>query len=427
MWGRIRRLITILLTVVALFFVFGLILSKLGIVPPTGSKEPPKFLDRFTVQQSDYFADIAHLPSCSSNNELFTEPPIALTDFNEITPLGLLSPTAHVFPAPHLYLRIKTVGGQADGLPVEVPVVAPAKLTVTNVKYIEANNKPEFNDGFVSFGVCREFKAYFDHLKTFSPKIQDAFDKAKVQQCSRYSLSYQSPIGTVDYELCQKRVKVELEKGEAIGTAGGGEGQKAFDFGAVDQRIQPAVFAKPERWATRKQWAYAVCPLDYYQEPLKSQLKSRLGGETTGGKVSSLPCGEVVQDKVGTALGVWVAPGTDEIEHDPPHLALVKHHLEIDKLAFSVGDGAAKGGLNMGLYTFQPKESGSINRHFGTLSADNLAYCYETDDRYNWQRGSKVAILISMPSEETLRIQKYSQDRCGDGPWVLDQPAEFVR
>lgn len=397
-------------------------------MPPPDSKQPPKFLSRFAVQQSDYFADTANLPECGARQELLALPPLKLEDFTAITPLGLLSPTSHVFPSPHLYLIVRRVTpNDPQGLPAEVPVVAPADLTITNVKYIEAKGRPEFNDGFVSFGVCREFKAYFDHLKTFAPKIQAAFDKARIKSCSEYSLSYPQPIGNVDYKLCQKRVEVALKQGEPIGTAGGGEGQMAFDMGALDQRVAPKQFANPSRWEDRKQLAYSVCPLDYFPEALKIQLKERLGGSGQKGEIRNAPCGEVVQDVPGTAMGAWVPPGTEGIVHDPPHLALVHDYIEPGYLVFSMGDSAQSAGLPRGKYTFLPKNEGKINRHFKDIAADGTVYCFETVNLYQYQSRQAVAVLLIMPTPETLLIQKLDTAACGAGPWLMGNAVTFER
>lgn len=428
MWAKLLKLLLTLVAIICLFFIFGLIMSKLGLVPKPGSKQPPKFLEKFTVLQSDYFADASSLPTCGSKKELLTTSPIKLADFTHITPLGLLAPTAHVFPAPHLYLKIRTENDVPDGLPVEVPVYAPSDLTVTNVKFIEAANKPEFNDGFVGFGVCKEFKVYFDHVKSFSPKIQEAYDKSRIKQCSEYSLSYQSPIGKVDYKLCQKKVSVQLKAGDLIGTAGGGEGQKAFDFGAVDKRVAPKQFANPDRWKSRNQWAYAVCPLDYFPSNLADQLKAKLGGDTSTGRVTGIDCGEVVQDQIGTAMGVWVAPGTVEIEHDPPHLALAHGFVEPQTLAFSMGDSAQSAGLPKGLYTFTPTTDETlVNRHFKNIKPDGQVYCFDTVDRYLPQSSAGVSILLTMPEAQNLEIQKLDSSKCGLGPWQMSQPAKFMR
>lgn len=427
MWRKMLKILLIFGLLVLVLFILIFIIFSGGYFSSANKNQPPKFLERFTVQQSDYFADTSYLPSCGAHRELLSLSPIALDDFTAITPLGLLAPTAHVFPAPHLYLRIRTVNDTPDGIPVEVPVVAPADLTVTNVKFIEAAGRPEFNDGFVSFGVCKEFKVYFDHMKTFSPKIQNAFDKSRIKQCSEYTLSYQSPIGEVDYKLCQKKVKVALKKGELMGTAGGGKGQQAFDFGAVDKRITPHQFANPSRWETRKQWAYSVCPLDYYSEPLKGQLKARLGGDGKSGKITKAACGEVVQDVPNTAMGVWVPPETDVINHDPPHLALAHGFIEPQYQLFSMGDSAQRAGLPRGLYTFLPTDHGVVNRSFKDITADGQVYCFETEDNYNHQQRQRVNILVTMPNAESLHIQKLNTESCGSGPWTIDSAALFVR
>jgi hypothetical protein len=66
--------------------------------PPVRSIEPPS-RERVNRYSYGYFDDVSHLPSCGDKKEFFTTLPLALDSFTAIDPLGLLSPTAHVFPA----------------------------------------------------------------------------------------------------------------------------------------------------------------------------------------------------------------------------------------------------------------------------------------------------------------------------------------
>lgn len=394
------------------------------------SNAPPSFLKNFVnFKDLDYFADISDLPSCGSNNQLFTQLPINPNDFGSITPLGLLAPTAHVFPTPHLYFNIRTQDPKKyDSLPVETDVLAPADIKITTIRFIEAKNKPDWSDGMVAFGVCREFKAYFDHVKNFSPKVKAAFDNKQLKSCEEYTLGYAPPIGNIDYKLCDAQVSLEVKKGEKIGTAGGGFGQRVFDFGSFDKRTTPAKFAKDERWATRQQLKSAVCGLDYFSDDLKIMLKERLGGQGLSGEVKGVGCGEVVQDIPGTAMGAWVTPDTREIHHDPPHIALVHDNIEPQYLVFSLGDSTSNIGLNAGKYVYLPKEEGTVNRHFKDLKPDGQVFCFDTEEVL-YSQGNKLptAILVTLADAERLMIGKHSSISCGSGPWKLDNFVEFIR
>jgi hypothetical protein len=379
-------------------------------------------------QEQDYFADVASLPSCGDKRNLFALSPLQLSDFTLITPLGLLSPTSHVFPSPHLYFNVRRINpANYNSLPVEVPVVAPADLRLTTIKFIEAKGKPDYNDGMVAFGICKEFKAYFDHLKTFAPKIKEAFDKAPLKRCDEYSLTYPQPTGKIDFKLCEKTVDVEIKNGEQIGTAGGGQGQLVLDFGSFDKRITPKQFANPKKWLGREHLVYISCSLDYYQEPLKGQLKERLGGFGQKGEIKGTDCGEVIQDVPGAAQGAWAPPGTEAFSHEPPYLALVHDYIEPQYLVFSMGDSAEKAGLPHGKYTFLPKNDGLVNRHFKDIKSDGKVYCFETEDLYQANQRIPVTILLNLPAPEKLRIQKLNATTCGSGPWTLTNFVEFER
>lgn len=381
---------------------------------------------RLNIQQ-DYFTDVAGFPSCGNAKELFSLSPLQLEDFTFITPLGLLSPTAHVFPSPHLYFNVRKLNpNNYDSLPVEVPVIAPTDITIFTIKHIEAKGRPDYDDSMFTFGVCTEVKAYFDHLKTLAPKIKEAFEKAPITRCDEYSLSYPRE-GKIDFKLCEKSVNVKIPKDEQVGTAGGGEGQKVFDFGVFDKRVTAKQFANPKRWVGREHFVYLSCALDYYSEPLRSKLKERLGGFGQKGEVKGVDCGEVIQDVSGTAMGAWVPPGTDAISHEPPYLALVHDYIEPQYLVFSMGDSAEKAGLPHGKYTFLPRNEGFVNRHFRDVKSDDNIYCFETEDTYEPNVKPKVNILLTMLTPEKLRIEKLNSPECGSGPWQMKNYVEFER
>lgn len=408
------------------------LLITVTIFKPTGESKLPTFKtdhgsQKDTNDTHNYFDDVSDLPSCGDKKEFFTTLPLSLDSFTTIDPLGLLSPTAHVFPAPHLYFRIKGAGGSFEAAVLKFPLYAPADSTVTEIALIHAINKPELvDDAAVYFSPCSQFKAYFDHVVDLSPNLKDAFDKAPIDQCNEYTLTYRS--GPVNWKHCRKRVSVKVSEGELIGYAGGGQAQAALDFGAYDARIAPNNYANPKR-SFMPQLAYNVCPLDYFSEELERKLRDRLGGVSPTSFYSNTPiksptCGKVIQDVDGTAKGYWFTPATRS-DYEPSHLALVQGHIDQSQQAFSNGDSTKKSNLEMGLYFFEPRNSGFANRDFSEVKADGNIYCYETNNIY--QNGGLKTIIIQLTDPKRLKIEGLDIKSCGPGPWQMTNPTEFER
>ena len=387
--------------------------------------------ERFTQRDEDYndynyFEDVSHLPPCGDKKEFFTKLPLALDDFTTIDPLGLLSPTSHTFPAPHLYFRIKREGSSFESPVAKVPLYAPADITITKINLIQATNNPKFaDDAAVHFALCSEFKAYFDHVVYLAPKLQQAYDSASTDRCDEYTLTYKT--GPINWKKCDKNVNLKVSEGELIGYAGGGQGQVALDLGAFDSRIEPNNYVNPKR-GFRIELPYNVCPLDYFSQTLSGLYRARLGGYSRSGGIStSPPCGKVIQDIPGTAKGNWFAPGIDMTRsaHEPPHLALVQGHIDQYLQAFSNGESTKNSGLDFAIYYFTPQDSGLVNRDFAQVKPDGNVYCYDTKN--NYKNDEPTTIIIQLTDSETLKIEGLDTTGCGSGPWSFSNPAEFER
>ncbi|MFY9484580.1 MAG: hypothetical protein WAP74_03085 [Patescibacteria group bacterium] len=377
----------------------------------------------------NYFNDVSKLSPCGDTREFFTTLPLALDDFRSIDPLGLLSPTAHVFPAPHLYFRIKLEQPNNFNSPVlKVPLYSPANLTITRINLIQATNKSEFaDDAAVHFSPCAEFKAYFDHVVDLAPKLQKAYDESSTDRCDEYTLTYKT--GPVNWKKCDKKVNLKISAGELIGYAGGGQGQAALDFAAFDKRIEPNIYANPKR-DFRNELPYAVCPLDYFPKLLSEQLKGKLGGLSDGARtndfVKSPTCGKVIHDIAGSVKGNWFLSGIDSSRiNDPPNLALVQGHIDQSLQYFSNGESTKKSNLDFALYYFEPQNSGFINRDFAQVKSDGNIYCYETKNSY--KNSELTAIIIQLTDPQRLMIQGLGSSNCGSGPWHMTNYTEFER
>lgn len=423
------KIIIIIIIVVLGFMGLGVVSMKLGINPPFSipKPQPPQFgQSQLQGQDEDYFADIATLPSCGDKKELFTVSPLKLTDFKGIVPLGTLAPTAHVLPTHHLFFHPRRVNhNNFNSLPAEVPAFSPGDITITEIKYTSSAQNPDLNDGVIIFTSCKEVKAYLDHFKTFSPALQKAFDEGELIRCDEYQRSYKK-FGTVTWKLCTKKVSLQVKAGEQLGTAGGGEGQMVFDFGVHDKRVPPATFANLKSWKGQEQKQYTVCPLDYYTPQLKEQLKSRLGTPEQSKRRTAEPvCGTANWDLPGTAQGVWLAKGEEQVAHENPHLALAYDNTDPAIGIISMGLSGESKNFSWGAYNFKPQDSGLVNRHFKDIKADGNIYCFETEDTYH--NNAQTAIILEMPTSETLKIEKLNQTSCSLGGWKLTNYVEFKR
>lgn len=362
------------------------------------------------------------LPSCDRRTEFFSVSPLAPDDFHGVVPIGTLAPTGHVFPSPHLYLHVRRSDpNNFDSVPVEVPLVSPGDVVVTQITRVEAQERPDWSDSYVGFYACAEFKGYFDHVKTLAPRVWEAYNATAPTRCDRFSQTYE--FGEVNYTKCDTFVRLDVKAGESLGTAGGGSGQLALDFGAVDYRNDPHFFVDLGRWRYRPDMAYVACALDAYPPPLRDELKSRLGSNDRGIHRTIEPvCGTVAHDVEGTAMGVWFVNGTDELRHEAPHLALVSDNIEPQKLVFSVGTSVP--GF-FGKFLVNPKNSGLVDRPFRDMTTDDAVYCYEVNDTHGQRAGFTALVHLVTPTE--LRLEKRAEETCGAGPWPLKAPQVFVR
>ncbi len=381
------------------------------------------------------------IDSCSSTNEIFSVSPLALTDFTSIAPLGQFSPPAHIFPTNHIYLYLIRDGPpampNAMAPPAQVPVVAPGNITIFKIASQEyltylSSDRQDFKqhtDYAIDFASCNEVYSRFGHLSSLSDKIIS-------QLVEPYDSCTTSTFGYEITKICFKTVNIKLNAGDAIGTAGGQNGSGNLDFFTFDTRINNS-FANPARWVRNREDINTVCPLDYFTSSLVLAFKSRLG-DISGNKREIEPtCGEISQDIAGTAQGRWLLKGTAVIQSESPHLALAHGSVNPKKGVFSVGTSMTDKGLKSGQYYFDPTQSGFVNHDFNSLKADGNIYCYETKEsgfaQINGKNPSFAAstppttIIIQMPTDSTLRIEKLNQNTCGSGPWSFSNYGEYER
>lgn len=363
--------------------------------------------------------------SCTQAQTTFTAAPVDLDKLLNIAPLGNLNPSGHTFPTVHMYYFMeKTVPGDYSTASVSTNVYAPIDTKIYSISVSTRTDlDPDETDYSLYFRTCKDFEFYFIHVRSLSEKLQKYVENVNDNNCDEYST------GGRDFKNCKiDDLDIEVKSGETLGTAAGGVDASALDFGVIDYRIQPHVFANPERWeeAHRDDVFYRVCSTDYYEGELKQTLESKLKEPDGNPRTVEPICGTNAQDVPGTAQGIWFLSGIQDLNSEDPHIALVHDNFDPSIGAFSNGTSLEKIGIPSGTYIFNPEKSGKVNADFNLIEPGNEIYCYEVNRRYD-SPNQNFSILVQLPSEETLRLGKRSSSKCGTGPWTLNDYVEFVR
>lgn len=359
--------------------------------------------------------------SCTEENTTFIVSPIDVNNITSIVPLGNLNPSGHVFPTGHMYYNVKTETPNVFGSPtIEADLYAPIDATIDNMNVMtHTNANPPSTDYSINFRTCEDFTFYFIHVTSLSDKLLGEIDLQE-EDCNEYST------GGMDYKNCWKEVDLDVKAGEVIGTVGSGF-RSNFDFGVIDFRITPHTYANPERWEdTREDMFYKVCSTDYYTGKLKQTLESKLKDSCGNPRTIEPICGTIAQDVPGTAQGLWVLKGTDNVSGDDPHMALVHSNFDPSQGVFSIGTSLEDIGIISGTYNFDPEETGYTNLDFDLVKPGNQVYCYEIGGSFHGQDNS-FSILIQLVSKNTLRIGPYDSPACGSTTWELEEFVEFER
>jgi len=320
------------------------------------------------------------------------------TDFLAFRPLGWTSPPIHVFPAKHSNFALARPGET----PPKKPVYFPGDVWVREINSTEnmTSNKVGYS---IVFYPCREFKAYFMHLSSLSENLLTEL-KTGDTRCNSYET------GGTPIKLCRKETLVSVSSGELAGTSGDAAG---VDFGAVDYRTPPLGFANPDHYT--KEMLHYVSPVNYFTPEARAMFEKKLASyDGTVARTAEPRAGSYMQDIPGTAQGNWFTPGKSlatPFQQPDPFIALVYEYIDPTQPIFSVGNSVK--GLSMGVYSFTPRATGKVNRDFSQVAADGTIYCYDSFKTGKTAGGIGLRnpggiILLTMPTENTLKIEKQS-------------------
>lgn len=387
-------------------------LSSVSIASPTPAKTQTEG-KQTREEEPKHQQQTSRFPACGDKKEFFAVSHIPISTLQNIVPLGNLNPPGHTFPTNHLYFHLKGFSGDQSGS--NAPVIAPGDIWVTRIGSSEYTmGGRQVKDYKMDFSVCEKVRGYFIHLTSLSDNLLQSLGQPG--NCKEYDT------GGVHYKNCEKDLyasPIFVASGESIGAVGG-----SSDFGLADLRTPELVYANPKRWYEDP--LHRVCPLDYFTGDMKEQLKPLLGSSSAKRSMEPI-CGEVAQDRPGTAQGVWFVRDTVSTYPEDPHIALVHDTVDPLKGVFSVGTSMSAKGLNSGTYFFDPKVSGLVNRDFKDVIADGNIYCYDALAR-RFSGEVSMRMILKLTSPNTLQIEKQDAGACGSGPWSFSaNNLEFER
>ncbi|MFA5886517.1 MAG: hypothetical protein WC863_01910 [Patescibacteria group bacterium] len=368
------------LGIIIMLIVFGIIIND------AHKKDENKFDDKKGVGQEQNIALAENLPVCPADTSgLFTKPFMDGDKPDMIIPLGHSSLSGHVVPTDHVYPNNNIF------VP-DMPIYAPGRITLIWIEnkqmYYKETNEKVAPDYQLNFAPCRGINLTFIHLTKLSDKLSSAITEKVDSNCDD---SQKMDFGTrngapIYYKTCHpKFVQVTLEPGELIGYFGFtdrvGKSQVNFDIGIYDFNKPALAFVNPDRYYNETN--HTACFTDYYVPELRAKYEAKFGSnDNNNGQLSFLQrttepvCGQVMYDIAGTAAGSWFKNPLEKWNiTDQDALALIHDNLKPELVKMSMA------GITS--YTFTPTHSGTTNREFSEVNADNKIYYYQSDDNFD--------------------------------------------
>lgn len=321
-----KRGITIVIFLIISIFILGYFLGKSSKIEEnmqnsfskeTSQKNEENILNKYdspdkkqNQNQQEYISS-----GCKGSGAVnFTASPRPLEQLGFILPMGLTT-FQHITPIDHGYFyppnwkpeptleELKDVSAPADGIITEIQRMPDYFRTIKNQELKDYR--------LVLHHTCTFYSIYI-HLYQLSPKIEKEVLELKQSQ--------------------NKRVSIQVKAGEIIGKA------NAFDFSVHNDEITLNGFITPDFYKRESWKIHTVDFLDYFTEPLKSQLLEKNVRKVIprGGKID--------YDKKGRLIGNWFVENTNgyqgikQPEYWETHLAILPNAFDPSIFIISIGD-----------------------------------------------------------------------------------------
>ena len=257
--------------------------------------------DRIFIRPGD---KLGVYPCAEDNTRQFVSPIVNLESLTDIEPMGKMA-SSHVTPTDHLYVHWSQ---PAAG--VTEYVVAPADGQIVEISRFPSNASPRFDSSItipdyrmVLMHSC-SFFTIFIHLGELAPDI----------------IKQTGPISLGSQWFSTRTGPIDVKAGDPLSKINGSDG---LDWSVHDADVMLSGFVVPKHYIGVPWKVHTVDPFQFYKEPLKSQLLSKVVRKVEP------RAGKIDYDVEGTITGNWFLEGTDDYNGNTNEAAYWKGHIAI--------------------------------------------------------------------------------------------------
>ncbi|BFM48742.1 hypothetical protein [Marinomonas sp. THO17] len=367
---------------------------------------------------------------CPDNKDFFTHTLIQDNDLKAIIPLGEVGPSSHTLPVHHNYVNLIPLdeNDYSKGS-IAANVLAPFDGEVVAVEW-----NTEKNDWALHLRPCADIKMYLLHLRWLNPTLMNAIGSLEPEDTASFG----------DDPTRFKKVDIDVNAGDILGVAGG-PGITSFDLGLMDYQVPANDYVNPDRYdidsfiadlelfgnwteelvrAVIPDRLQQVCGLDYFIEPIQTELKNKLGSFMFAAAAEGIPpCQHHMRDVKGTMAGNWF--------QDPSVSWLSINEQEtLSATIYNIDPELSVIGLNQFLFPdlafdadwyFFPQPAGLVNRAFEEMDSTTRIFCYSGMKKGDEIFAGAMLALLSGTDKNELLIEYIPTDTCAD----LEVPFSF--
>ena len=291
--------------------------------PPKSTATPtPTTTPAMESQHDDQL--FGEYPCSEDGTLIFTSAIFPLHLITEILPMGKMNPNSgHVIPTDHLYIHRDVPLEEDDDY-----VVAPADGSIVEIQRFSQNRhldrdnplSPMVPDYRLIFMHSCTMFTIFIHLGELAPAVAEKVGQIPLN--GRWASSSSSK-------------PIEVKAGEPIAKYGATN----LDWSVHDADTTLSGFVVPEHYEREPWKIHTVDPFQFYSEPIKSDLLSKVP------RTVEPRAGKIDYDIEGTIVGNWFMDGTVDYSGNVPpaseywqgHLSIVYGFIDPTQIHISIG------------------------------------------------------------------------------------------
>ena len=342
---------------------------------------------------SNIFKNSENRGCSGSGSVMFKTSPMNLEDVSMILPMGLMI-GGHVTPIDHMYFS--PINFQSAPDTYDVYSIGKGVITQIGLEGppVEPNVKVSNKYRLVIYYTC-DFYAIYNLITSLSPRILSITGE----------IAPRSNIGT----------NIQVEDGELLGKIGG----QTLDLSVNYDKVVLKGFIVPEHYERESWKIHTVDPLDYFTEPLRTQMlaKDVRQVEPRGGKID--------YDIDGRLVGNWFVEGTNGYAGNNPsaywdtHLSMVYDAIDPSFIVVSLGkfDGESK---QFGVKGNAP-DPATVSKESGIVKYELMVYHYfdgsgemlngmttfKNDLKANVVGDVKGTVLFQLLEDRRLKVETF--------------------